>query len=250
MEVYWLERSEADVPSADDWLSENEVARLNCLRFAKRRSDWRLGRWTAKHAVAASLKLPGDRVSLKSIEISAASTGQPEVTIRERPETVSISISHRDGIAICAVTAGNVMLGCDLELVETRSTAFIADYFTKTEQELIAHASGRMQPLLVNLLWSAKESTLKALHVGLRADTRSVEVTKLDSLEPGFEGRSGCSIEGWCPTKDSSALNWHSLQVHCNDGTILGGWWQRSNNILRTVVAAPPPGPPIELVHD
>ena len=60
------------------------------------------------------------------------------MTIRERPETVTISISHRDGIAICAVTAGNVMLGCDLELVETRSTAFIADYFTKTEQELIA----------------------------------------------------------------------------------------------------------------
>ena len=62
MDVYWLEQSEADVPTADDWLSENEVARLNSLRVAKRRADWRLGRWTAKCAVAASLKLPGDRV--------------------------------------------------------------------------------------------------------------------------------------------------------------------------------------------
>ena len=29
MDVYWLEQSEADVPTEDDWLSESEAARLN-----------------------------------------------------------------------------------------------------------------------------------------------------------------------------------------------------------------------------
>ena len=187
MDVYWLEQSEADVPAADDWLSESEAVQLSRFRFAKRRADWRLGRWTAKCAVAASLKLPDDHRSLKKIEISAASTGQPEVTLVGRTERVTISISHRDGIAICAVAVGDVKLGCDLEVIEPRSDAFIADYFTAEEGELIAQTSGEKRPLLVSLLWSAKESALKALHVGLRADTRSVRVNPVDSQGHWFE---------------------------------------------------------------
>ena len=100
----------------------------------------------------------------------------PKCVLRGRAETVTISISHRNGIAICAVAVGIVKLGCDLEIIEARSDAFIADYFTAEEQELIAQGRQEDRLLLVSLLWSAKESALKALHVGLRADTRSVEV--------------------------------------------------------------------------
>ena len=46
--VAWLEQSEADLPPHDDWLSVDEALQLDRLRFAKRRADWRLGRWTAK----------------------------------------------------------------------------------------------------------------------------------------------------------------------------------------------------------
>ena len=52
MELYWLEQTYADVPAENDWLSANEAVRLNTMRFARRRSDWRLGRWTAKNALA------------------------------------------------------------------------------------------------------------------------------------------------------------------------------------------------------
>jgi len=34
-----------------------------------------------------------------------------------------------------------VEIGCDLEVVEPRSDAFVADYFTSEEQALIARAS-------------------------------------------------------------------------------------------------------------
>ena len=249
MDAYWLEQRENDVPAADDWLSESESARLSGLRFAKRRSDWRLGRWTAKCAVAASLKLPDDLQSLKLIEVIAASTGEPEVVLRDNAETATISISHSNGIAICAVAVGNVALGCDLEAVDARSDAFIADYFTKEEQELIARANGKKRSLLVSLLWSAKESALKALHVGLRADTRSVDVTKIDALGRWFEVAASDS-ENTASSRDlanDSAANWTPLEVHCADGTIFQGWWQHSGNMVRTVVAAPPPTPPIEL---
>ena len=249
MDVFWLEQSEADVPAADDWLSESEALRLSGLRIAKRRSDWRLGRWTAKCAVATSLKLAHDLPTFKLIEIIPAPTGQPEVILRERAETVTISISHRNGIAICAVSVGNVKLGCDLELIEARSDAFVTDYFTPEEQKLIAQASGEERHLLVSLLWSAKESALKAMHVGLRADTRSVEVKLPRSGDPGFKEATKAAKEVGRSIDQSNdpAGNWHPLQVHCVDGIIFGGWWRHSENILRTIVAAQTPAEPIEL---
>ncbi len=251
MDVYWLEQSEADVPTSDDWLSENEAARLNSFRFAKRRSDWRLGRWTAKRAVAASLKLGDDPLSLKQIEIVPASTGQPEVTLRESGEPVTISISHRNGIAICALAIGNSNLGCDLEIIEPRSDAFVADYFTDAERELIAQAAEAERPSLVCLLWSAKESALKALHVGLRADARSVEVELSESVARRCTATKRYALEYALPfeASDTSRTSWRPFRVHCADGIAFRGWWQRSGNTLRTVVAAPPTCQPIELPH-
>jgi hypothetical protein len=58
IEVHWLEQTKADVPPQNDWLSPAETALLNAMRFAKRRTDWRLGRWTAKNAVAVYLNTP------------------------------------------------------------------------------------------------------------------------------------------------------------------------------------------------
>ena len=55
---HWLEQTEADLPAANDWLSAGERLRLDGMRFAKRHADWRLGRWTAKRALAAYLNLP------------------------------------------------------------------------------------------------------------------------------------------------------------------------------------------------
>ncbi len=52
------------------------------------------------------------------------------------------------------------------------SDAFVADYFAPEEQTLIAHSSPADRELMLALLWSAKESALKALREGLRLDTR------------------------------------------------------------------------------
>lgn len=49
MDVYWLEQTQADVPGADDWLNASEAIRLNDMRIAKGRADWR-----ATRALAAS----------------------------------------------------------------------------------------------------------------------------------------------------------------------------------------------------
>ena len=105
-QVYWLEQTEADVPAENDWLSARESVRLSGLRFAKRRADWRLGRWTAKCAVASFLNLSTDAQGLAQIEIRPASSGAPEVFVANEPAAVAISISHSSGAAACAVDAG------------------------------------------------------------------------------------------------------------------------------------------------
>ena len=224
-EVWWLQQTEVDVPSDDTWLSAAEVGQAERFRFPKRRSDWRLGRWTVKRAVAICLGLPQDFGSLALTEIRPAASGAPEVFILNRPAEVAISLSHRDKVAMCAVAVAGVQLGCDLEVVESHGEAFVRDYFTPEEQALVASSSDR--DLLVALVWSAKESALKTLQTGLREDTRSISVCAVDPL---FANGS-----------------WAELSVRIHQSQLLSGWWQRCGRLVRTLTVAPAVGLPIEL---
>ena len=78
MNVYWLEQTEANVPAENDWLSAEEAACLNAMRFPKRRTDWRLGRWAAKCALSAYLNVPAHPQVFRKIEIRPAASGAPE----------------------------------------------------------------------------------------------------------------------------------------------------------------------------
>jgi len=225
--VYWLEQTQADVPAENDWLSARESVCLSGLRVAKRRADWRLGRWTAKCAVASFLNLSMDAQDLAQIEIRPASSGAPEIFIANEPAAVAVSISHSSGAAVCAVAMPGVELGCDQEVIEARSDAFVADYFTESEQVLVARVCAAERSRLVTLLWSAKESALKALREGLRLDTRSVTVSPING---------GFNLNGWSP-----------LQVRCADGRSFYGWWQQGPGMVRTLVANPAPDSPILL---
>src|SRR6266498_4481543 len=115
--VYWLTLTTADLPADHRWLAAAEQARLAGLRVPKRRADWLLGRWTAKQAVLARLAGEGVPPALDAVEVHAAADGAPEAFLHGRPAGLSISLSHRAGVALCAVAPAGVALGCDLELV-------------------------------------------------------------------------------------------------------------------------------------
>ena len=225
--VHWLEQTQADVPAHNDWLSAGEAIHLSYLRFPKRRADWRLGRWTAKRAVAACLNLPEDPQTLAKIEVRAAPSGAPEVFLNNQPSATTISLSHRSGKALCAVVRSPVAIGCDLEWIELRDDAFVADYFTTQEQTLVAQSSAADRPRLLALLWSGKESALKAQHVGLRVDARSVVVCPGDLA--------------W------DVRRWHRLRACYADNQVFHGWWQQADNFVRTLVSSPPPDLPVLL---
>lgn len=220
MNIHWLEQSEADVPAQNQWLNANEILRLNAMRVPKRRTDWRLGRWTAKHAVAACLNLPTEPSSLVDIEIRPASSGAPEVFFQHRRAEIAISLSHSSGTALCTLAPPGINFGCDLETVEPRSDGFIADYFTDDERELILRSPMQERSLLLALLWSAKESALKALRVGLRFDTRCMSVSPVDA---------------WELTNNLDA--WRSLRIRYSGGTVFHGCWRVQDHLVRTVVS-------------
>jgi 4'-phosphopantetheinyl transferase len=223
--AYWLEQTEADVSLSSHWLSAGETSRLASLQFEKRQRDWRLGRWTAKRAVASCLNIPNDVDLLAEIEIRAAPSGAPYVFFFDQPAAVSISLSHRVGHALCVVGSSRASLGCDLELVEPRDKSFLADYFTKNEQILLAQASADEQPELATLLWSAKESALKALHVGLRLETTCLDVS------PTYTSHYRTN-----DAHQAADIAWLPLSLHRSGGHILCGCWRCANNMVRTVV--------------
>ena len=246
MDVHWLEQSNEDLPERNDWLSAGDATRLNSMRFEKRRADWRLGRWTAKRSVATYLHLPVDLQTLAEIEIRSKPSGAPEVFVENKPANIVISLSHRAGTAICAIANSGVALGCDLEIIEARSDAFVTDYFTTEEQELVARSDGRLRSQLLALLWSGKESALKALGVGLRLDTRCLVVDPMVSVLSANEDQT--QYEGEPALWRSVECNkWHAFDVRFGI-EILHGWWQHAPNFLRTLVAAPSPSRPIPLV--
>jgi 4'-phosphopantetheinyl transferase len=224
IDVSGLEQTQQDVAEGDDWLSAGEVVRLGSMRFPKRRADWRLGRWTAKQALAFYWNMRCQPRVLAGIEIRSAPSGAPEVWLANRQAPVVISLSHREGRAACAVASPGADLGCDLEVVEPRSDGFLTDYFATEEQVRLATAPTCDRTRLAALLWSAKESALKAMCVGLRFDTRRVIVSQVE------DGNDGA---------------WHPFRVRYDGGPIFAGWWQQTGCFVRTLAAAPSPKPPI-----
>ena len=211
--------ADVDMPSGDDWLDEEERSTLEGLHVPKRRDEWLLGRWTAKRAVGESLGIAPEVVS-----IHPAPSGAPEALVHGHPAPCAVSITHRAGLAACAVGPPDLALGCDLELVEPRSDGFVEEFLTEREARFVGAAPDR--DLAANLVWSAKEAVLKARRTGLRADARSVEVSP-SKARPGG---------AWAPFVciDEESEGWR-------------GWWARREDHVLTVVSRPATPAPTEL---
>ncbi len=220
--TWWLARGEEQVPPIGEWLTVAERSRAERLRYTKRRTDFLLGRWTLKLAVARILGWQEDPAELGRIESRPAPGGAPRLYVDGRPAAHGVSMSDRAGCAVCLVAARTAAVGCDVEIIEPRSRAFVRDYLTQAERRLVA-AAGPARDRVANLVWSAKESALKVLGTGLRRDTRSVEVTVAELGPP--------------------ERTWSPLQVRTMEGAVFPGWWRQSGPFVLTA-CWPGGGPP------
>jgi len=219
----WLESGAEQPPPGDAWLAPAELAALSPAATAARRADWRRGRWTAKRALAAWLGLPQDVARWAALTVLPDRDGAPVPRYRGQPLPLSLSLSHRDGHALAVVGRAGVEVGCDLERIEPRSAAFVADYLTGAERAAWSGASGAERDLVANRIWSAKESVLKLARRGLRVDPLEIDVA--------FDGAARGTA--WQPF----TARWAPLG-EC------GGWWRRQDERLITVVSRPAQAPP------
>jgi 4'-phosphopantetheinyl transferase len=225
--IYWtlVDRTRVDLDHGSPWLSPAEQQTLAAFRFPKRRDEWLLGRYAAKSLLRS---LPAYRaLSPQVIEVHNAPEGVPALALPVgTPSPGCLTISHSGPYALCALSAGpDLRIGADLERVETRSEDFIEDYFTPGEREMVHAARRESRDLVATLVWSLKEAMLKALGVGLRWDTRRVEVSETDSL-PGV------------------GEDWHALQVsdHENARRPWAAWAQARDGYVLTAAALPGEG--------
>jgi 4'-phosphopantetheinyl transferase len=212
LRISFLVLAQSQIPGNDDWLSGEEKKIAGGFRFRKRKNDWLLGRWTAKRSIIAcqNKKYP----IITELEIRAARDGAPEAYYRGKPAPVSLSISHSQERALCAVVPGDFRIGCDLEWMEPREPNFAADYFTPEEMSLVLQASGKRE-LAETLIWSAKEATLKLLRKGLTRDTRSVRI-RVDLTE--------------------SADTWQRWTGECLESLqVFHGWWRAAEGFVYTI---------------
>jgi 4'-phosphopantetheinyl transferase len=235
--INWLLQSTSDHPdlargiAPAGLLSDAEQVRLAALKTDKRRRDWLLGRWTAKRLIQSYVeRQTGLRLPLDALIIDTDSDGAPRL-IADRPYhllpaicNLRLSISHSGDRAFCALLE-EANVGADIERIEPRDRQFVEDYFTAEELLQVWLAPAEQYETVITAIWSAKESALKALRLGLSVDTRSV----------------ACSIAGPDP-----ARGWADI-AFALDRRLLGpaiapaltGWWRVADGYVLTVAATP-----------
>lgn len=261
--IRWLVQSVVDHPDLAagrppaGLLSPAELERYAGYLNPKRRRDWLLGRWTAKrliqaHYAAAERFHP----ALDSFTVTQDSDGAPYVVScnpalsssaleDDAPARLplALSISHSHGSAFCAVCCTNahpINLGADLELVEPRGAGFVHDYFTAEERHALAGAPPGLADLLVTATWSAKESVLKALRLGLRVDTRTVQCM-VPPAQPRMWSTFSIDLCGavqpvhaeTTPAEAAYAATAHAEPPYAGMPHGFTGWWRVVDNRLR-----------------
>jgi 4'-phosphopantetheinyl transferase len=216
MSAIWHRAGAGEVPADDEWLTGSERAVLARLAVVKRRSDWRLGRWTTKSLVAAVSDVP-----IRCVEIRAADDGAPDALVDGADAGWSVSLSHRDGVAVAAIAPRPTSVGIDLETLEPRSDAFVREWLSGDEQATLP-IDGHARDVHVLRCWTGKEASAKVLREGLRLDVRRAVVTA-----------------------SPAAATWAPLEVRWGaEGIVHHGWWLQQDGTVVAVVTDPPTGPP------
>ncbi|MFZ2487486.1 MAG: 4'-phosphopantetheinyl transferase superfamily protein [Anaerolineae bacterium] len=274
-----------------EMLGAAEQQRVALFRTEKRQREWLLGRWTAKQLVQQYLEQEtGQRAPLDALVIAREPGGAPVVVFDAeavpmdlptgarwisgasllgnaelKPDQpvpvvsgmrlpVSLSISHSDDTALCALYAaadgseraathallngfpasGEVQVGVDIEQIEARSAGFAQAYFTAKELGRLAETPQEEQALLATAIWSAKEAVLKALHLGLVVDTRRISC---------LPATSSAAAGGWMLMllqMDADLLP--EAQRRTSQSVVarpwsLRGWWRYHGRFVLTLAA-------------
>lgn len=150
--------------NAEGLLNADELKAVSQRGTPKRVAERIAGRIAAKRAVMAQTGVPAEEIRIENLE-----SGAPIVRIANQAGP-RLSLSHSNGRAV-AIVCSKGAIGVDLEAIEERSSAFVAEWFTAKEQAFVGES-----PHLQTLAWSAKEAVLKALGQGMALNPREIQL--------------------------------------------------------------------------
>ncbi len=199
-----IARSPADlqvVPS-------NEQSQLQERGSAKRKQDRLAGRSALHHLLRHS--------NIQS-RLEHTKSGKPLLV----DSTAEISISHSHGIGWAGLHRSG-WIGLDAERIETRSDAFLMDWFTEGERILCGSSS-----LYQTIVWSTKEALSKLLGTGFTLHPTCFEIMRICTKT------NTCQIE-FHRTADAA---WQTLPTV---GALQCRWMQLGNDVLSFVTVSRP----------
>lgn len=196
-----------DTAVVRDYISKRVLNQLETAAYEKlsprRRRQWLNGRVAVKDAVRALVwQTLGERPFYpKSILVQNHESGQPFVTPhirRDFPESLQVSIAHKDLFAVAAAGTGPV--GVDIERIEARDESFLRTAFTAEEIALLPQDD---RDTWITRFWVAKEVIAKQMGTGLQGRPADFPVTAIDGDGISIVGqrvetrRHGNHVIGW-----------------------------------------------------
>ena len=157
-------------------LHPQEMGYYDSLAFEKRKKSYLIGRYAAKHAIAA---LAGDKCNLHAMVIQQGVFNQPVATLGYE-QNIQVSISHCDDLGAALAFPEAHPMGIDIEKVQADKCRVMESQMTQAEKNMITHASCSYDRLLT-LLWTAKEALSKILRTGLTTPFHVFEIDKIES---------------------------------------------------------------------
>ncbi|WP_143277403.1 4'-phosphopantetheinyl transferase family protein [Bordetella genomosp. 9] len=168
-----------------DLLQSADRQRAQMTRSARAERDWRVSR--------ALLQ-----------QVSAGSAGASD---SDKAAPVSRSLSHSGGHAVVATAPAGWQVGVDLEALRPRDTARLAPWCCSVEEAgaLAGSAADADRLRAFYLLWTLKESFIKAAGLAFPADMRGVGLTGAGLPWNGWRLRApGAGWRAWSAIVDDA----------------------------------------------
>ncbi|WP_264425684.1 4'-phosphopantetheinyl transferase family protein [Novosphingobium sp. KCTC 2891] len=144
-------------------LSPDEIARSTALRDARRR-QFVVGRALCRHVLSRYAQVPP-----QDWRFALGDRGKPSIAAPALASPLWFSLSHADGVSVCAVTSAGPEIGIDIECVVAGRDAL--DVAVQFFPEAEAHALRELPPMQREerfvQLWALKESYVKARQISL-----------------------------------------------------------------------------------
>jgi 4'-phosphopantetheinyl transferase len=165
-------------------LSDAERDRARRMRPSAGRHDFVLSHYATREILARYTA-----TAPAALEFRLGTRGKPRAA-----GPVEFSLSHTDGLALIAVSAADV--GVDVEMIRETPLAdgLISRCLTAAEQAAVAGADDRTTAFLRH--WTAKESYLKGLGIGLAEPLENLEV-RWDGHAAARIARAGETDRRW-----------------------------------------------------